>query len=546
MFVPASAGKGVKIGNMYSNGKSSKGKGKGKSNGPGGASQQGDQDQKEDAVPAVPEPMAMFINALQAMANPNPQTPKKTAAQADPQTPSTAATNATPSSTTSPPAATDTNPSKGEEPDNAYQRWRDKKSADWKTESEPEQRPPFARRFRQRESATESKWGKPQWYLSARCFQDEGVDGSIKIDTDRESVYARCEHDWAGIHLRGMKVENLMESSKELLDDTAELRILAMAFTAQETKHICHDNGQVLVLSAVPKGVDLLTKVLGQIHWAFPYDTNAEDLNRVLIEYAQRWGLSPASEMKGGDDETEALRQARDQAQMEKTQLMTEMMKMRDEMYKMKNVMAAQHQHMGNLEQMNMNAAINHAAAVTTPHSAWTSCPPPTSKPTYPSTHQALGTSLWDAPSMPTQDSASDDTLPTSASSTTTNTGGWKKITSKTDDPPMPWPKTVSTTWGTSSRLHKTTLSPEKKPTKEIKDTKDAKVMKTAEAKTKRHLTRASCREMRQQAEAEQEDDQGANADSARAMSSTDFPPTFGGDTQAWFPPAGGNEEDSL
>ena len=69
MFVPPNAGLGVKIGNTYVNGKSSKGKGKGK--GTQGTSNSGEHQRQEYAEPQKPEdPLRRLAEALQAVTTP--------------------------------------------------------------------------------------------------------------------------------------------------------------------------------------------------------------------------------------------------------------------------------------------------------------------------------------------------------------------------------------------------------------------------------------------------------------------------------------------
>ena len=113
-----------------------------------------------------------------------------------------------------------------------------------------------------------------------------------------------------------------------------------------------------------------------------------------------------------------------------------------------------------------------------------------------------------------TQDSPADETLPPGPAPKAL----WKKMTTKMDDPVDGWK-------GLQKAAPKTTLSPEKKATKDLKNSKTVKT-------NKRYLTRASCKEMKLEEDKDHDIDLNDFSESQ---------PTFG--TQAWFPPEG--EEDS-
>ena len=513
MFVPPNAGLGVKIGNTYVNGKSSKGKGKGK--GTQGTSNSGEHQRQEHAEPQKAEdPLRRLAEALQAVTTPQRKPPSGT------QTPSTCSEkNGSKMSDTSTSMSDNdkyknsAESAEGDEgPDAAYKRWRERKNANW--DGDHVERPAYPKRARQ--SATEAKWGKPQWYLSARCFQDEGVDGSIQLQGDVDASYGRCEHDWAGIHLRDHPAANIMECTKSLLDESCQLRILAMAFTPKEVKWL-NEEGKVVVLQGHKDSYTDIARILQKYYWAFPYDKNGAELEALVDDYARRRGLQMAEHVTGPDEnDFERMRKAMEKAQDERAALQDEVQRMHDKMITMMNQMAAATA--ANMPSFFPGAACGgDTTGMTNASSPLQPPQPPQDQQRYPVVQRDLGNSVWAAPSMPTgmtQDSPNDETLPPGPAPKPV----WKKMTTKADDPSDGWK-------GLQKAGPKTTLSPEKKAAKDLKNSKTVKT-------NKRYLTRASCKEMKIDEDKDQDIDLN---DFSEAQ------PTFG--TQAWFPPEG--EEDS-
>ena len=513
MFVPPNAGLGVKIGNTYVNGKSNKGKGKGK--GTSGTSNSGEhQRQDHAAAPNQDDPLQRLAEALKAVT-----TPQRKPAQGF-QTPSTSSEkNGSKTSDTSS-ALSDMDKNKnhadvedGEDgPDAAYRRWRERKTNNW--EGDHAERPAYPRRARQ--SATEAKWGKPQWYLSARCFQDEGVDGSIQLQGDVDTSYGRCEHDWAGIHLRHHPVSSMMECTKSLLDESCQLRILAMAFTPKEVKWL-NEEGKVVIVNGHKDSYSDINRILQKYYWSFPYDTNGAEFEAMVDDYARRRGLQTSDQAVGPDeDDLAKMRKEMEKAQDERAALQNEVQRMHNQMLTMMNQMtgAAAGNMQGFFQEAERNQdAQNMMSGARPPHQAQDQQP-------YPVVQKDLGTSVWAAPSMPTgltQDSPTDDTPPPGPAPKAL----WKKTTTKADDPAEGWK-------GLQKAGPKNTLSPEKKGAKDPKATKTVKT-------NKRHLTRASCKEMKMGEDREQDMDLNDLTEPQLA---------FG--TQPWFPPEGDDDSECL
>ena len=526
MFIPVSGGSTVKIGSQWADGRASKGKGK-KGKGKGGDkggnnadlyyANQGGQEAPagEHYHPANDwhggqgsrpnqynhytndqtggsgkghgkDQLTTLIEAIKSIAQP-PATP-----QADRQ----AGLTTTPS-ISSPDSASLASGSQGGQPpghrddeqENPYQRWKNKKA-----QEEPAERD---RPQRERNSSHNSRWGRPEWFVSSRGFEDECIDGSIQVKADRKGVYARVELDWGGLHLRGLPESWLMESSKPLTDDSCRLRIVGICCTPEEVKTL-NAIGHVTILPGYPPHLEKIDAIMKRYFWHFLSSNDLMEFEKMITDFTTRMKLRPTEEaVTYGDAEEEliAVKMARRRAEEEKGEMADQLAKMQLQMQEMMVLM----------HQTKMSAVPPPPVVPSIYQTGQPAAPPADDVLTaqrnsmaHPTIFQNLGTPLFG--DVHQHSPMDEDTLGPSAPGP--SPASWKKNTTKADDPSGAW-KSL-------------------KPTGEKKTSKDtpAKVSKAAEKtdKTaKRHLTRNSCKDLK-----------------------TDE------DTQAWCPPGGADEEEFL
>lgn len=84
----------------------------------------------------------------------------------------------------------------------------------------------------ERFSAKDTLAGKPKWFFPEKAVQGEAADGSLVL-LPRAETYARIESDWAGIYLRDLPEDWLLESMKSIHEHAA-CRIISVAVSQEE------------------------------------------------------------------------------------------------------------------------------------------------------------------------------------------------------------------------------------------------------------------------------------------------------------------------
>ena len=174
-----------------------------------------------------------------------------------------------------------------EEEADSYEKWTEKVYNEQKTHANDEMsKGPRGPRW----SAVDSAAGKPEIFLSKACYRSEALEGEIRV-CEPEEAYGRLGFDWAGVVMRSLPKQSLLQCGKSLRDPSCTMRCYAVAATATEAEMLNDKIGGWAVIPGAQDTVDFIQTAMGRYEWRFESDQDKKKFKDMIQAYAAHMKL---------------------------------------------------------------------------------------------------------------------------------------------------------------------------------------------------------------------------------------------------------------